>query len=343
MANFLSFVMLLLSIPFNSNGIYLNKTEHHFGTVTCGGEYACSFTITNKSNTSIKISNIITGCGCTKAEYNKSRIKPGKSSTINVTYHSSALPQSFEELIYVYFLQQCNPIILKISGESKIHQKSNAEIFHERIGPLGMKSSTIDLGLLPIGTHKEFQIGFANFSSQAEQFLLTPKSMNINVLSSMYVVKSGSVEYATVMLDLNGNLEWGKTTRTLELKYGDEMTKTITIKFTIIDNAVKNTSSPRPLFFIRSISLGDVNAECTVAFNYKNEGLDIFHIYDIKYNSDHLSIENTPDTQPGKEGTITVSLHPEAMSKGKFIEEIELITNSPYMPIVRLFVSGEIK
>lgn len=342
MANILSFVMLLLSLPFSSNGIYLNKTEHQFGTVTCGGVYTCSFTITNKSNTSIKISNIITGCGCTKAEYNKSRIKPGESSTINVTYHSSALPQSFEELIYVYFLQQCNPIILKISGESKTHQKSNAEIFHERIGPFGMKSSTIDLGLLPIGTHKEFQIGFANFSSQTEQFQLTPKSVDINVHPG-HVVKSGSIEYVTVMLNLNGNLEWGKTTRTLELKYGDKMTKTITIKFTIIDNAKKNNSSPRPLFFTRSISLGVVNAECLVTFNYKNEGLDIFHIHYIEYDRNRLSIENALDTHPGEEGTITVSLHPEAMPKGKFIEELELITNSPYLPIVRLFVSGEIK
>lgn len=343
MANILSFMILLLSFPFNCNEIYLNKTEHHFGSVTCGGVYTCSFTITNKSNTSIKISNIITGCGCTKAEYNKSRIKPGKSSTINVTYHSSALPQSFEELIYVYFLQQCDPIILKISGESKTHQKSNAEVFHERIGPFGMKSSTIDLGLLPIETHKEFQIGFANFSNQTEQFQLTPKSMNINVQPGMYVVKSGSIEYATVMLDLSDKLEWGRTTRTLELKYGDKMTKTITIKFTIIDNARKDNSSPRPLFFTRSISLGAVNAECLVTFNYKNEGLDIFHIHHIEYNSNRISIENALDTQPGEEGTITVSLHPNAMPKGKFIEELELITNSPYLPIVRLFVSGEIK
>ena len=49
------------------------------------------FEFTNSSSEPVIVSNVVTSCGCTGAEYPKEPIGPSKSSEISVTYNAAAI------------------------------------------------------------------------------------------------------------------------------------------------------------------------------------------------------------------------------------------------------------
>ncbi len=62
-----------------------------------------TFTFTNTSNEDVVIETVTPGCGCTKSDYTKEPIKPGKAGTIIATYNAAAVG-NFTKKVYVKFL-----------------------------------------------------------------------------------------------------------------------------------------------------------------------------------------------------------------------------------------------
>ena len=62
-----------------------------------------TFTFTNTSNEDVVIETVTPGCGCTKSDYTKEPIKPGKTGTITATYNAAAVG-NFTKKVYVKFL-----------------------------------------------------------------------------------------------------------------------------------------------------------------------------------------------------------------------------------------------
>ena len=75
-----------------------------------------TFTFTNTSNEDVVIETVTPGCGCTKSDYTKEPIKPGKTGTITATYNAAAVG-NFTKKVYVKFLgidQQQELIIMGV-------------------------------------------------------------------------------------------------------------------------------------------------------------------------------------------------------------------------------------
>ncbi len=69
--------------------IYFPVTEHNFGKMKQGAVASYTFKFMNKGNSTLRIRDITTSCGCTAALINQKNIAPGKDGEIRVDFDSS--------------------------------------------------------------------------------------------------------------------------------------------------------------------------------------------------------------------------------------------------------------
>ncbi|MBI2731719.1 MAG: DUF1573 domain-containing protein [Sphingobacteriales bacterium] len=72
------------------------------GTVKQGNPVTGTFTLTNIGAEPLIIESVTPGCGCTKSDYTKEPIMPGKTGTITATYNAAAAG-NFSKTIYIKF------------------------------------------------------------------------------------------------------------------------------------------------------------------------------------------------------------------------------------------------
>lgn len=89
------------------------------GKVKVGNPVTATFTVTNIGTEDLLIESVTPGCGCTKSDYTKEPIKPGKTGTITATYNAAAVG-NFTKTVTVKFLgldEQKSLVILGIVQE----------------------------------------------------------------------------------------------------------------------------------------------------------------------------------------------------------------------------------
>ncbi|MDR2041743.1 MAG: DUF1573 domain-containing protein [Tannerella sp.] len=81
-------------------GIIVEKAEYDFGTIPeNGGSVTATFTIINKTDEAILITNATASCGCTVPSWTKEPIEPGQTGKITATYNPKGRPGGFHKTI----------------------------------------------------------------------------------------------------------------------------------------------------------------------------------------------------------------------------------------------------
>lgn len=98
--------------------IIVDHPSHDFGSIKeNGGKVSTTFTITNKGNKPITISNVTASCGCTTPKWTKDPIAPDKKGKIEATYDPKGRPGPFHKTISVYIAgEETEPMQLIITG-----------------------------------------------------------------------------------------------------------------------------------------------------------------------------------------------------------------------------------
>jgi opacity protein-like surface antigen len=86
------------------------------GKVKVGSPVTGTFTVTNVGTTPLIIENVQPSCGCTKSDYTKEPIAPGKGGTITATYNA-AVVGNFNKTVYVKFAGVNEQVGLNIVGQ----------------------------------------------------------------------------------------------------------------------------------------------------------------------------------------------------------------------------------
>ena len=100
------------------NGAVMTFEEksHDFGTIKeADGPVSHTFEFTNTGDEPLVIINVNASCGCTRPEYSKEPIKPGKTGKIKVTYNPAGRPGEFSKDVKIRTNGNKRPI-LKITG-----------------------------------------------------------------------------------------------------------------------------------------------------------------------------------------------------------------------------------
>ena len=94
-----------------------DKTSHNFGDVKQFNEQKVEYTFTNNGDKPILITKAEASCGCTKLEYSKAPILPGKTGSISTVFDAKE-EGLFQKTITVYLsLDAPNDIYeLKLTG-----------------------------------------------------------------------------------------------------------------------------------------------------------------------------------------------------------------------------------
>ena len=89
---------------------------HDFGTIKeANGPVTYSFEFTNTGDEPLVIVDVKASCGCTRPEYPKEPIMPGKKGKIKVTFNPTGRPGEFNKEIKIRTNTNKRPI-LKITG-----------------------------------------------------------------------------------------------------------------------------------------------------------------------------------------------------------------------------------
>ncbi len=82
--------------------IHFIETVHDFGTIReADGPVSHEFQFDNAGSAPLIIIRTIASCGCTKPQYPKAPLKPGKHDKIKVTYNPAGRPGEFDKTITV--------------------------------------------------------------------------------------------------------------------------------------------------------------------------------------------------------------------------------------------------
>ena len=94
----------------------LNEKTHDFGTIKeANGPVTHTFEFTNTGGEPLVIINVNASCGCTRPEYPKEPIMPGKKGKVKVTFNPAGRPGEFSKEVKIRTNGDKRPI-LRITG-----------------------------------------------------------------------------------------------------------------------------------------------------------------------------------------------------------------------------------
>lgn len=139
--------------------------EHDFGILRPGTEVSHEFPIHNTGTRAVTVHEVQTTCSCTVAEVSSTRISPGKSESITVSYKSGELPSDDRRQVIVLFEEPwAHPTALAISAKVR--------------NPLTPSKDRIAFGRIGHGDSASSVLEIQNFSEMDWQSITTTCTAN---------------------------------------------------------------------------------------------------------------------------------------------------------------------
>ena len=109
-----------IALPMNAKKksgaiISFAETTHDFGYIQeSGGAVSHQFTFTNTGTKPLIIVSAHASCGCTKPEFPKKPIEPGKTGIVKITYKPKNRPGAFDKIVSI--TSNAKTVHLRIRG-----------------------------------------------------------------------------------------------------------------------------------------------------------------------------------------------------------------------------------
>ena len=95
--------------------VSLSETEKNFGNMPLNEKREHLFKLVNTGNKPLVVYDVVTSCGCTKAEYSKEPVRPGETLELKVIYNAEDKGY-FRKSLRVYCNVEEAPLKFSISG-----------------------------------------------------------------------------------------------------------------------------------------------------------------------------------------------------------------------------------
>ncbi len=97
--------------------IQFAATEHDFGQVEEGEKVKCRYEFTNTGDADLLLQKVQASCGCTKPEYDKKPIRPGKKGRIEVAFNTKGRPGKQHKTVKVVTNTEPSTTVLSFTCE----------------------------------------------------------------------------------------------------------------------------------------------------------------------------------------------------------------------------------
>lgn len=334
--------------------IRFDKKIHDFGDILISnGSVKCTFTFTNVSNKPIVVHNVISSCGCTTPDWTKEPVMPNKSGVINAVFTNDQGPFPFDKTLTVYVSNIDRPVILRIRGYAHESVKDLEELYPNKIGQLGVRKTTLQIGFIDQGSAKSDLIDIANLSKSPMTIETAGNTPGLYINVTPNPIPPQSVAKLTYTVDTKsttGQL-WGKTKMSFTFVINGKENKTpILVNGVIKDNFTSMTkeqmaNAPNPTSDRSYFEFGEVKQGKVLehTFVIKNKGKRDLIIHKVESEQAGVSIlTKCPIViKAGKQGTIKIKFDTSTYNS-EVINILTMVTNSPDKPLMNLFITGNV-
>lgn len=330
-----------------------DKTVHNFGDIMLdSGPVSCTFTVKNIGKSPVVIYNAVTTCGCTKAEWTKEPIMPGKTGKISATYSNDEGPYPFDKSITVYMSEPKKPVILKMRGICMEEKIPVEKTYTTTYGPLGLREAYIKCGNMEQGGMKSNSVTVANVSRSPIDVEFHDVSEQMEISVSPNPIPPGETAEMSFSIKADRN-KWGRNyywaTPVINGKTYRNANNSSRIGIWAITkenfdgmSEDEMAKAGRPKFETSTFSFGKVKrgTQIHAEYTFTNVGKTCFNVYKVDVDAENWSHSDIPAAKPGEKVKFRVHLDTTGMPAGETLAIVSLTTNSPLRPLVNLFISG---
>ncbi len=194
--------------------IYLPNDSFDFGTIKQGEIVKHTFQIVNKGDDTLKISSVITSCGCTAFDLQKKEVLQGESINLKVEFNSMDKVGAQTKYISIASNDKENPQTrLTMKGTVLEEMAPKAEI----VGPkIEFAETEHNFGSAKEGTILEYQFSFKNIGTSGLEIKNIQTSCGCTAaMASSKLLKPG--EKGTIKIKFDTANRSGHTTRTITI------------------------------------------------------------------------------------------------------------------------------
>ena len=329
--------------------------SYDFGDILLSdGPVRCSFSFTNKADFPIQIFNIVSSCGCTKPTWTEGFVEPGGKGTVNVVFNNNQGPYPFDKTLTVYISNLDKPVLLHVRGVSHEKMKPLEERFPFHIGKIGLRNMESAIGNVEQGRAKSDRIKIANLGRRSVEVKVVPLTPGFSATVSPEPIPAHSVAELNYSVDTRrtDGLKWGKEQFLCQFevdgeRYPDTFKVNIFIRddFSQMDAAALERAAcvgtDKSYYEFNEVDAGKA---VTATFSVRNIGRSDMIVHKIECDDAKVRVLTAYplSLKPGATAVIKARVDTRR-EPGEVLSIISVLTNSPSKPVLKLFISGNIK
>ena len=361
MLNFSKFVLILTALctftltPLlaqNKAQIEAQELVYNFGTIAeAAGLASHTFVVTNKGDAPLVITRVTASCGCTRPEWTKEPIAPGKTGVVKVTYNPKGRPGPFYKTVSIYSNGKKGSSSLAIKGNVTPKSQQPVITYPYSIGELKLHTKTV----LYSGIRQDETVGEKiSIKNDSE----TAIAVELGKLPHYYTaevrpnrLKPQDTGEIILLLDAKAAKRKGRVTASLPItvtKGNKEKSEgRIWLAANIIDNFNKLSAADKEKAPVAHLSgtlleFGKlpkkngfmmIGGKVTGTFEITNTGKTPLLIYSVSSDDKRLDVSGgRKELKPGASTTFKVSIRPKEI-KTKLEALINVVCNDPNGPV----------
>ena len=314
-----------------------------------------SFTITNTTDKEITISEIVSTCDCTVADYKNVVIAPKQSFEVKVSYNPLNRPGRFDRPLFIFVEGYDEPFEISIAGRVTPRERTVEEIYFYDMGH-GLLFDNTFAGFTYVehGKHYEERIALYNNSERTMRLRLKQieRSGAIKVEHPKRVAPHTSADIVFSYALPSSSKQYGSLDDKFEIRVNDKIGKyTLSAHGIAVDNFdfCDDILSPRAEYSKKIIKFGDVNPETlplSATLTLTNSGEAPLVIRDVRCSSREVGCTLHVGTtiEPGATLATEIVLMPkQGIAEGAFSEQVAIVTDDPLSPYQVIRVTATYK
>ena len=312
-------------------------------------ELSVDFKFVNCSRDSISIKYALPSCGCTTVDWTRSKVAPGGSGVVSVTYHSEFYKFSFDRSVSVFFEGESAPVNLSVCGSYYDTPESLSMDFPVIKTPLAFDVDIVSLGTVcPYKPAvKEFRVAnvsdkplILSFDDFSEGLSLDTPVVKIPALSRSYL-------YFTVNAD---SLAWGHRSFTATPSVDGKPLEPVVFDAIVIDDfsSLSRREMNQGAYFkvvgsVHHFGVLRAGSDARVAVTLENCSDKVLKIKSAKLNAPGAEVVVPDSVAARSRGDISIHIPASSLSAGENTMTLALVTNSPLIPYVEIPIQGYVE
>ena len=332
-----------------------DEIVHDFGRVRETAGYAVhQFFFKNVGSAPLKISRVLTNCGCAQPEWSKNEIEPGEEGFLFVSYDMVNRPGPFEKKITVYTNERTLRQIFTIKGDVIPKPETLNVLFKDTIGSVQMEQVAFDFYTVRPHETVGTEIWIQNFGEEDLNLVIEDMPAYLNVTVPTYLEKDYP-EKMLVEIDaskVNESLKGRQLSQfkwTTESASGEKITQIIPVSVNFIEDfrrltPAERADAPSVQISTNVLDYGKLkNKRVSKELTLTNTGKSTLHLHSISVDNTTIAAITGLKKQvlrPAETLKLKVFVNPKDI-KDTFTTDLFVISNDPLRPIQEVLIVAE--